>query len=89
MTLKIKSRSPVFELVGDLYVINIWFKFEDKIKKTPQKLSCSQGITQTMTEPKTMSPPGRGGGRHNYINLFVRNMYITEATFISQLHCAI
>ena len=80
MTLKIKVKVTSFRTSPR----SLCDKF-----KTPQKLSCSQGITQTMTEPKTMSPPGRGGGRHNYINLFVRNMYITEATFISQLHSAI
>ena len=26
-----RSRSPVFELVRDLYVVNTWFKFEGKI----------------------------------------------------------
>ena len=26
-----RPRSPVFKLVRDLYVINTWFKFEDKI----------------------------------------------------------
>ena len=38
------SRSPVFELIRDLYVINTWFKFEGKIQND-SKLSHSQGIT--------------------------------------------
>ena len=65
-----QGQGPVFELVQDLYVINTWFKFEDKIQN-PQKLSCSQGITQTTqpttttTEPKQYVSPGLGG-RHNY-----------------------
>ena len=28
-----ESRSPVFKLVQDLYVINTWFKFENKNSK--------------------------------------------------------
>ena len=40
-----------------------WFKFEVKFK-TPQKLSCSQGITQTTTqstrEPKQYISPRTG-----------------------------
>ena len=38
-----KSGSPVFELVRDLYVINTWFKFEDKIRND-SKVIMSKGI---------------------------------------------
>ena len=71
-------------------MINIWFKFEDKIQNTSKVIVFTRNHTDDDGTKNNVSPPvGGGGERHNYINLFVRNMYITEATFISQLHSAI
>ena len=62
-----RSRSPVFQLVWELYVINTWFKFEDKIQNTSKVIVFTRNHTDNedvVTEPKKMSPLSRGGG-HN------------------------
>ena len=56
----VQSRSRT---LCDQYMVQV----EDKIPKTPQKLLCSQGITQTLmiTEQKTITEyvsPWSGGG---------------------------
>ena len=54
-----------------------------------QKLSCSQGITQTtMTEPKTIRLPQSGGrgGRHNSEITFLSRP-THQNTLISRLFC--
>ena len=65
MTLKIKVKVTSFRNRPRILLINTWFKFEDKMQ-TPQKLSCSQGITQTTTQmttkPKTICLTLVGGG---------------------------
>ena len=45
MPIKIRSRSPVFELVRDLYVINTWFKFEGKIQNTSEVIVFTRNHT--------------------------------------------
>ena len=37
--------SPVFKLVRDLYVINRWFKFEDKIQNTSKVIVFTRNHT--------------------------------------------
>ena len=52
--------SPVFELVRDLYVINTWLKFEDKILKTLKVIVFTRNHTDDDTDDRTknnMSPP--------------------------------
>ena len=61
MTLKIKVKVTSFRNRPRILLINTWFKFEDKMQ-TPQKLSCSQGITQMTTKPKTICLTLVGGG---------------------------
>ena len=40
-----RSRSPVFELVRDLYVINTWFKFEGKIPNDSEVIMFTRNHT--------------------------------------------
>ena len=61
-----RSRSPVFELVRDFYVINIWFKFEEKIQNTSKVFVFTRNHTDDdndADDDKTnnnVSPPDRG-----------------------------
>ena len=65
MTLKIKVNVTSFQT--DLYVINTWFKFEDKIQNTSKVIVFTRNHTDGDTDDNdatksNMSPPGRGGG---------------------------
>ena len=68
--------SLVFELVQDLYVINIWFKFEDKIQNTLKVTVFTRNHTDDDDNDdaddddddgtkNSTSPSPSGGGRHN------------------------
>ena len=70
LTLKLKVKSP--ELVRDLYMINLWFKFEDKIQNTSKVIMFTRNHTNDDDDAdnddedddgtkNNMSPPGRGG----------------------------
>ena len=65
-TLRSRSRSLVFELFRDLYMINIWFKFEGKIQNTSKVIVFTRIHTDDDTDDddddgtkNNMSPPGR------------------------------
>ena len=73
------QRSPVFELVRDLNVINTWFKFEGKIQNNSKVITFKRNHTDADDandakddtdqdpEPKIicLHPPDTGGWRHN------------------------
>ena len=67
------SRSPGFELVQDPYVINTWFKFEDKIPNDQKVILFTRNHTDDKADDdadndrtkNNTSPPVRGG-RHKY-----------------------
>ena len=73
----IRSKSPVFELVRALDVINTCFKFEGKIQNHSKVIAFTRNhtkhdddattMTQMKMEPKNSSP-GRGR-RHNDVGL--------------------
>ena len=60
----------VFKFIRDLYVINMWFKFEDKIQNTSKVIVFTRNHTDNDDDDdatkNSMSPPppppGRGGG---------------------------
>ena len=78
--------SPAFELVQDLYVINIWFKFEDKIQYTSKVIVFTRNHTDEDDADdgtkNNMSPPGRGEADINiskvWICLLTGQMYQTH-----------
>ena len=63
-----RSRSPVFELVRDLYVIDTcWFKFEDIIHNDLKVVTFPRNHTEDDADDADdgtknhMSPPSQGG----------------------------
>ena len=63
------SRSPVFKLVRDLYVINTWFKFEGKIQNDSKVITFIRNHTDDDDDKddngtqNNMSPHGWTRGR--------------------------
>ena len=59
------SRTPVFELIRDLYLINISFKPEDKIQNTSKVIAFTWNHRDDDDDDdgtKNNIPPPRGGG---------------------------